>query len=106
MPDDSIALSRLAVIYERDGATDKAITADEAAMKANPKNARVALDLAQLYSMQPGQTAKALELSKQAYKLAPSEPGTARTLGHLALLSGDYKFSQNLLLEAARQSAG
>jgi Flp pilus assembly protein TadD len=106
LPNDSIALSRLAAIYKRDGATDKAITAEEAAMKANPKNARVVLDLAQLYSMQPGQTGKALELAKSAYKLAPADSGTARTLGHLSLLSGDYKFSQNLLLQAARQSPG
>ncbi len=105
-PGDAVALSRLAAIYKHEGSVAKAIAAYEAALKASPRNTRALVDLAQLYSAQPGQAEKALGLAKEAYKLAPGEPGAARTLGHLALVTGDYKLSLNVLFDAALREPG
>ena len=96
-PDDAVALDRLAAIYKRDGDGDKAIRTYEAALKANPKNARALFDLAKLYSTRPSERAKAFGLAKAAYKLMPDDVEVSRMLGRLAFQEGDYKLSLNLL---------
>ena len=104
-PDDSIALIRLAAIYQRDGATDKAVSAYETALKADPKNVMALINLAQLYAASKN-TQKALELAKAAYNLAPENADIALILGRLAYATGDYKLSFNLFQQiAANQSS-
>ena len=94
-PNDSIALMRLAAIYQLEGTVGRAITSYEAALQANPQNVPAMVNLARLYAPQDQQ--KALNLAKAAYNLTPNDPLVTRTLGHLAFLTGDYKWSLSLL---------
>jgi len=94
-PNDSIALLRLAAIYQHAGNAGKATASYEAALQANPQNITAMLNLARLYATQDPQ--KALNLAKSAYNLAPNDPLVTHTLGRLAFLTGDYKWSLSLL---------
>lgn len=94
-PDDSVALARLAVICQREGMTDKAITAYEALVKASPQNVSAMINLAQLYA--PTDAQKAYVFAKAAYQLTPNDPEVTHVLGHLAFLTGDYQWAQTLL---------
>lgn len=104
-PDDSIALIRLAAIYQRDGAVNKAEDAYESALKANPKNLAVLINLTRLYSANKN-TQRALELAKAAYQLAPDNAEASHVLGRLAYETGDYKLSFDLLRELAGNESG
>jgi tetratricopeptide (TPR) repeat protein len=104
-PGDPLAFGRLAAIYQRDGATDKAIAAYESTLKADPDNLPALLNLARLYSANKN-TSRALELAKTAYKLAPDNPEAGHIFGRLAYETGDYKLSLNLLREIARNQPG
>jgi tetratricopeptide (TPR) repeat protein len=75
-------------------------------LKSNPKNVRALVESARIYSAQPAQLAKAFELAKSAYKLAPEDPQIGLMFGRLAYASGEYKLALNLLQEAARQLPG
>jgi tetratricopeptide (TPR) repeat protein len=98
--DDPVALARLATIYIRQGNTDKALAAYEAALKANPKNLAVSIALIRLYETR-NDTAKAFDLAKAARKLAPNNPEIAHALGRLAFQTGDYGWASSLLQEAS-----
>ncbi|MDB6021253.1 MAG: repeat-containing protein, partial [Pedosphaera sp.] len=102
-PGDAEAWNRLAEIYQREGSADKAIAAYEARLKVFPKDVRALMELTRLYSVRPDQTQKALSLAKAAYNLAPDDAEVSRIYGRLAFISGDYKFSLNLLQESARK---
>jgi tetratricopeptide (TPR) repeat protein len=104
-PDDSIAVIRLAAIYQRDGAVDKAEGAYEAALKINPKNVQALINLSQLYYANKN-SQKALELAKAAYNLAPDNADIALILGRLAYVTGDYKLSLNLLQQIGGNQSG
>ncbi len=101
-PDDPVALIRLAAVYERAGAADKAINAYQKALQANPKSVKATLGLVQLYLAQKD-TPKALEMAKTARKLAPDDPDVAQTLGRLAYQTGDFQYALILLQETARK---
>jgi len=101
-PDDPVSLTRLAAIQERDGAFEKARDLYERALKQNPKQASVAVRLAQLYADRFKDSNKALELAKNARNLAPEDATVAHTLGRLAYQAGDFKWSLSLLQEGAR----
>ena len=100
-PGDSIALIRLAMIYQRNGAIDKAIAAYEAALKASPQNVPAMFSLSQLYSNK-NNPQKALELARAASKIAPDNLQVSYLLGQLAYENGDYKLSANILQDVAR----
>jgi tetratricopeptide (TPR) repeat protein len=104
-PDDSIALIRLAGIYQRNGAVDKAAATYESALQANPKNLAVLMDLIRLDSANKN-ILRAFELAKTAYQLAPDNTEAVHELGRLAFETGDYKLSINLLQEVARNEPG
>ncbi len=99
-PKDSIAQLRLAAIYQREEAPDKAIAAYEAALQVTPQNVPALINLAGLYAPQDPQ--KAFNLAKTAYKLAPNDPLVTHVLGGLAFETGDYAWSLNLLQLTAR----
>jgi tetratricopeptide (TPR) repeat protein len=94
-PNDSIAATRLAAIYQREGTVDKAIATYETALQANPQNVPAMVNLARLYA--PKDPQKAFNMAKAAYNLTPNDPVVTQTLGHLAFLTGDYKWSLSLL---------
>jgi cytochrome c-type biogenesis protein CcmH/NrfG len=102
-PDDGIALVRLGAVYERMGATAKAMTSYEAAARANPSNAAPVAHLARLYA-KSGDQQKALESAKAARKLSPEDPAIARSLGLIAHQAGDSIWGASLLQEAVRKS--
>src|ERR1035437_4352913 len=102
-PADPIALVRLAGVFIRNGAPDKAIKAYQHALTQNPKNAYVLTRLAQLYSA-PGtlnNPQKTLEYAKDAHAAAPEDASVSQLLGHLVYTSGDYKWAASLLRDAA-----
>jgi tetratricopeptide (TPR) repeat protein len=101
-PDDPIALGRLATVYARSGALDKAIGTYETVLRANPTNAAATLGLAKLYAGR-GDTAKALDMARNARKLSPDDPAVAHELGRLAFQMGDHPWATSLLEEAARK---
>ena len=94
-PNDSITAMRLAGIYQREGMVDKAVATYEAALQANPQNVTAMVNLARLYA--PKDPQKAFNMAKAAYNLTPNDPLVTHTLGHLAFLTGDYKWSLSLL---------
>ncbi len=94
-PKDSVAIMRLAAIYQREGTVNKAIATYEAALQANPQNVTALVNLARLYVSQDPQ--KAFNLAKEAYNVTPNDPLVTHTLGHLAFLTGDYKWALSLL---------
>jgi tetratricopeptide (TPR) repeat protein len=102
--DDQVALTRLAAIYQRDGAVDKAIAAYETALKINSKNATTLVNLAQLYSSKDVQ--KAFGLARDAYKISPNDGQVASTLGRLAYTTGNYKLAFNLLRQTSQDQPG
>ncbi len=102
-PKDPVLLSRLAAVYERDGATDKAKAAFEGVLEVNPKNALAMAHLAQLYSGPLKDPEKALELAKSAHGLAGDDPAVSYVLARLVLRSGkDYGWALSLFQEAGR----
>ena len=94
-PKDSVALMRLAAIYQRQGTVNRAISTYEAALQANPQNVAALINLARLSAPQDPQ--KAFNYAKSAYNLAPNDPQVSHTVGRLAFLTGDYKWSLSLL---------
>jgi tetratricopeptide (TPR) repeat protein len=98
-PKDPFAALRLAAIYERDGAREKAIATYEQALKANSQNAQILNRLALLY-LSLNDTGKALDLAKQAHTLAPDDAMISWTLGRLVYRNGDYPFALSLLQNA------
>jgi len=102
-PNDPMAAARLAAIYERDGAIEKAAKTYEKVLKQNPQNVRAMAKLADLYQGRLNDPRKALELAKEAHGLAPDDAHISRALGRLVYQQGDYKWALSLLEEAARK---
>jgi tetratricopeptide (TPR) repeat protein len=99
-PNDPVAAQRLGAIYERSGASDKAVKTYEQALKLDPQNGPLLGRLAHLY-LKLNQSAKALDLAKEAHKLVPGDAVISGMLGRLVFLSGDFTWAANLLQEAA-----
>ncbi len=100
-PDDPVANARLAGLYEKDGKTDKALAACQAALQSNPANAKVLLTMVRLYTATKDY-AKALDTAKNARKAAPTDPAAAYALGRLVFRNGDYQWATSLLQETVR----
>lgn len=99
-PNDSVAANRLAMIYERDGALEKAAKIYEQRLAVNSQDPQIMGPLARLY-LELNDTGKALNMAKQAHSLAPEDPMICWTLGRLVYRSGDYTWAMSLLQEAA-----
>jgi tetratricopeptide (TPR) repeat protein len=104
-PDDPIALSHLAAIYEKQGSREKAIQVYEQVLKQNSNNPKLLITLARLYSEHLNNPQKALDLAKEAYKLAPEDADIPHTLGRLVFASGQYKWALSLLQQSARKQS-
>lgn len=105
-PGDFVARLRLAAIYQRDGNLDQAEAAYESILKASPENLTALINQTRLYAANSETVAKAYELAKAAYKVAPENPEVAKLFGHLAYEMGDYKLAFNLLQGIARNDSG
>jgi tetratricopeptide (TPR) repeat protein len=101
-PDDPIALARRAVILEAAGQFDGAIAACEAVLQTNPANVRALLSLIRLHTTK-GNSAQALELAKNARKVAPENAAVNLALGRLVYDSGDFAWAFSLLQEYGRR---
>jgi tetratricopeptide (TPR) repeat protein len=101
-PDDPIALYRLAVLHEKAGKLDEAISACQAVLQTNPANVGALLSLIRLHRAK-GNPAQALELAKNARKLAPENSAVNLVLGRLVYDSGDYAWSYSLMQEYSRR---
>lgn len=104
-PDDPIALSHLASVYEKNGEEQKAAQVYEQVLKGNANNPKLLVTLARLYSEHLKNDAKAMELAREAYRLAPRDPDAAHVLGDLVFASGQFKWALTLLENAQKESA-
>jgi len=103
-PDDPIALSHLAAIYEKQGSREKAVQFYEQVLKRNSNNPKLLIALARLHA-EHNNSQKAIDLARDAYKLAPNDADVAHTLGRLLFASAQYKPALALLQSAQKQSA-
>jgi tetratricopeptide (TPR) repeat protein len=101
-PSDVVVLSRLAVLEERAGHPAEAAAQYETALKANPESARTMAALVQLYAGALKNPARATELSKKAYALAPNDGQVTWTMGRAILATGDFSWALTLLQAAVR----
>lgn len=101
-PDDPVALSRQAALYENEGQIEQAIQSLEAAIKASAHNVGALVNLARLHNI-AGHSALALEHAKAARKLAPNDPQVALSLARLAYQNRDFPWASSLMQEASRQ---
>ncbi len=102
-PNDPGALAKLAEIYERQGAAQKAADYYEQAIKANPSLPAPIIKLAELYAGPLGKKDRGIELARKARELAPHDARTTSVLGRLAFRAGNYSWAYSLLQESSRQ---
>jgi tetratricopeptide (TPR) repeat protein len=105
-PNDPVARLRLAAIQARRGGASDAAAGYEAALKLNPRDVTVMLELVRLYSGPLHDPARARELAKIAHEIAPNDSQISHTLGRLLYETGDYGWSLDLLQQAARELHG
>ncbi len=103
IPNDPVALTRLAGIYARDGQVDKSLATYQKILDMFPSHLPTTLNMARLYAGKD--LGKASQLAKDAYKLAPYDLTVQHLLGQLAYATKDFKMSANVLQEAAKQPA-
>lgn len=100
-PNDPVILTRLASIEARTGSPEKAVTHYEAALKISPKSVPVLAALVELHAAGGGNAARALELARSAFSLAPHQHDLAWKLGRTALQLGDAAWAATALRSAA-----
>ncbi|HWD18130.1 MAG TPA: tetratricopeptide repeat protein [Verrucomicrobiae bacterium] len=100
-PHDSIAVARLAAVYEARGSFDQAAQSYEQALKANPKNAALMGHLAALYADHLHRADDALKLARAAHDLNGDDPLACYVLGRLSYDKGDYSYAVAILEKAA-----
>jgi len=105
-PKDTIALLKLAAVYEREGSFAEAARTYESLLKNIPQNPRILIKLARLYAGELRDGKKALTLAKEAHELLPGDAEVMKVLGRLVLEGGDTAWAASLLQSAARQSTG
>jgi tetratricopeptide (TPR) repeat protein len=103
-PDDTMARVRLAEIQRSRGEAAPAAANFEAALKRNPRNPRILMELSELDGGLLKRPDQALELAQSAHELRPNDPAIAQTLGHQLYLAGEYDRSMSLL-QGATQGA-
>jgi tetratricopeptide (TPR) repeat protein len=99
-PDDPVAFVRLTAIYQRNNDSARTIALCKSVLKANPRNFKADILLAQLLA--PNDPQKAFDYAKAAYQLKPDDAQVQATLGHMAFLNGNDQWAFNLLEKAAQ----
>lgn len=102
-PKDVIVRSRLAALYEKEGANAKAASLYESALSINPKLGDAAFKLAYLYAGPLHDLSKALEMAKTARDLNNGDLRSTRLLGKIAFATGNFAWSYNLLSDCSHQ---
>jgi len=102
---DPVLLTRLAQAYEKSGESGNALKTYEKVLSLNAKNVPAILKAANLH-LREGSSKEAIELAKEAYKIAPNNPDVSSLLGKLAYVEGDYQWSTSLLQTSARGKPG
>ncbi len=102
-PEDSLVKTRLADLFAKVGATDKAVLLYEDILRQDPRSALATAALARLYVAAPGSREKGLAMAKKARELAPDDPQVAYLLGQMAFQSGDHLWAFSLLQESAQK---
>lgn len=97
-PEDQKTRAYAASHYTRTGRNAEAITQYQALLAANPDNALLLNNLANLYLK--NKDARALEFAEKAYKLNPSHPDIQDTVGWVLVQQGDIKRGLELLRKA------
>jgi len=98
---DTVALARAGALQEKSGKTAEALASYEAILKVSPNNVSATLKTLQLLEVRK-ETAKAFDLAKTARQTFPSNRDVTHILGRLAYKTGDFRWANNLLQEAAR----
>jgi tetratricopeptide (TPR) repeat protein len=101
VPDDPIALSRLAAINELRAQPDKAADVYKKILARNTQDWNAMINLARLYAGPFHDDRKALDLAKSAHDIAPDEPRVDALLGDLVYRAGNYVWALSLLQGAA-----
>jgi tetratricopeptide (TPR) repeat protein len=100
---DPVLLVRLATIEARVGSAGDSAAHFEAVLKLEPRNPRIMMELAQLYSGPLNEPGKARDLAKSAHEIAPNDAHISQTLGLLLYRTGDFQWSLDLLQQASRE---
>jgi tetratricopeptide (TPR) repeat protein len=99
-PNDPVAFVRLTAIYQRNNDSARTIALCKSVLKANPRNFKADVLLAQLLA--PNDPQNAFNYAKAAYQLKPDDAQVQATLGHMAFLNGNDQWAYTLLEQAAR----
>ena len=102
-PGDPIVAGRLALLEEKKGNFDKALSIYERAIEANKGNVAAISRAARIYADRLKNPKKALELAKTARDASPEDPALAHTLGAIAYAAGDQTWAVNLLEDSSRK---
>ncbi len=99
---DVVSLTRLGAIYAKAGELDRAEDALTKVTAINPRNAKAALILIDVY-IAAKKTSKAFEFAKDTRELLPNDVEVAHRVGRLAFQSGNYTWAVGILQAAARK---
>jgi len=105
MPDDPVALVRLAELQQRDGAVDQAVNTFEKVVDDYPQFAATTRQLVLLYGQRSANDQKAYELLTNAHQAYPDDPELTKTLGILGYRRGRYSQSIDMLRKASTKLA-
>ena len=100
-PRDPVALTRLARLQARDGATDQSITIYQKVIDANPEFAPALRDLALAYLARGNDDSKAFDIAAKARQAYPDDAELTKTFGILNFKRGLFPQSAELLNQAA-----
>jgi tetratricopeptide (TPR) repeat protein len=102
-PDDPVALVRLALVQQHDGAIEQATKTYERVLAAYPQFAPAMRQLAVINAPHSTDVAKAFELAQRAYQTYPGDPEVAKALGIASYRRASHGRALELLKEAANK---
>lgn len=100
-PADPVVLVRVAALYEREAAWNKAADAYDRLLRVTPHNVPALVKAAQISSVHLNATNQALALMRRAVNLTPGDLQVAYAAGRVAYAGSDHKWAVELLEECA-----